>query len=185
VEVQLDSLKAWLDRTGLRFRIWDPLAVFMVISFAIILYTREDTIRTTDVVATIALAAGTTIPTLIGYHRCTRLPHLYIAALLCFLAVELIGNVLAGFSTARKSWLASGTKCHLWPAFLPTACNSPDTLSPTRELARFPIVHRADNIERSAVLEKTARDLECANKSLAALSQTEPPSSLYQEASCL
>lgn len=45
VEVQLDSLKAWLDRTGLRFRIWDPLAVFMVISFAIILYTREDTIR--------------------------------------------------------------------------------------------------------------------------------------------
>ena len=41
--------------------------------------------------------------------------------------------------------------------------------SRTRDLSRFTIVHNANNIERSAMLEKTACDLKCANKSLAAL----------------
>jgi hypothetical protein len=67
VERQLASLKASLDITGLRFRLWDPVAVFMVISFAIILFATNDTPRTTDVIAGIALVAGTTLPSLVGY----------------------------------------------------------------------------------------------------------------------
>jgi hypothetical protein len=67
VERHLDSLKASLDRTGLRFRLWDPIAIFMVISFAVILFATGDSPRTTDVIAGIILTAGSTLPTLVGY----------------------------------------------------------------------------------------------------------------------
>ena len=67
VQRHLDSLKGSLDKTGLRFRLWDPVAVFMVLSFAIILFATNDTPRTTDVIAGIVFVAGTTLPTLVGY----------------------------------------------------------------------------------------------------------------------
>jgi hypothetical protein len=63
----LDALKASLDRTGLQFRLWHPIAIFMVVSFAIILFATNDTPRMADVIPGIVLTAGTAIPTLVGF----------------------------------------------------------------------------------------------------------------------
>jgi hypothetical protein len=67
VKRQLDALKASLDRTGLQFRLWHPISIFMVISFAVILFAKKDTPRTADVIPCIILTGGTTIPTLVGF----------------------------------------------------------------------------------------------------------------------
>jgi hypothetical protein len=67
LERQLDALKASLDKTGLWFRPWDPIAIFMVVAFAIILFATNDAPRATDVIPGIVLAAGSTIPSLVGF----------------------------------------------------------------------------------------------------------------------
>jgi hypothetical protein len=67
IERQLGALKASLDRTGLQFRLWDPVAIFMVISFAIILFATNNTPRATDVIGSVSLTAGAMLPILVGY----------------------------------------------------------------------------------------------------------------------
>ncbi len=104
MELQLAYLKSSLDGTGLRFRIWDPLAIFMVIAFAGILHMTQDTVRATDVLAGIILTAGTVLPSLIGYPSMHTIaePAIAIAAsLYCGVAV-LLGR---GVDWQRISWL--------------------------------------------------------------------------------
>lgn len=94
MELHLESLKRSLDTNGLRFRFWDPLAILMVLSFAIILYTtrQRDTVGTPDVIAGVIFVAGTTLPTLVGYPSMHTIaePAIAIAAsLYCGVAVLL------------------------------------------------------------------------------------------------
>jgi len=92
MEFHLNSLKDSLDRTGLRFRLWDPLAIFMVVSFAIILYTTEDIVRITDAAAGVVLTAGTVLPSVVGYpsmHTVAEPAIAMAASLYCGVAVLL------------------------------------------------------------------------------------------------
>jgi hypothetical protein len=92
MEVQLNSLKGSLDRMGLRFHLWDLLAIFTVISFAIILHMTEDTVRRADVIAGMVLTAGTVLPSLVGYpsmHTIAEPAIAIAAALYCSVAVFL------------------------------------------------------------------------------------------------
>src|SRR5262249_48952601 len=67
MEVQLGYLKESLDSRDRRFLLWDPLGIFMAISFAAMLWVRDEAIPRTDLVVTSMLGLGTLIPTLIGY----------------------------------------------------------------------------------------------------------------------
>ena len=109
VERQLASLKVSLDSTGLRFRLWDPVAIFMVLSFAIILYAINDTPRTTDVIAGIVFVAGTTLPTLVGYPSMHTIaePAIAIAASLYSGIAVLLG---CGIDWRRAGRLLDGVK---------------------------------------------------------------------------
>ena len=106
---ELASLKASLDSTGLRFRLWDPVAIFMVISFAIILFATNDTARTTDVIAGIVLIAGTILPTLVGYPSMHAIaePTIAIAASLYSGIAVLLG---CGIDWRRAGRLLDGVK---------------------------------------------------------------------------
>ena len=67
MEVQLGYLKESLDSRDRRFLLWDPLGIFMAISFAAMLWVRDEAIPRTDLVVTSMLGLGTLIPTLIAY----------------------------------------------------------------------------------------------------------------------
>jgi hypothetical protein len=68
MELQLDYLKTSLDKkTGLSFRLWNPLAVFMILAFSIILHMQQDRTSEMDLLSLATLALGTFIPTLVGY----------------------------------------------------------------------------------------------------------------------
>ena len=110
VERQLDVLRASLDRTGLQFRLWDPIAIFVVISFAIILFATNNPPRTADVIGGISFTASTLLPILIGYPSVHTIaePAIAIAASLFSGIAVLLG---CGVDWRRASKHFSRMKC--------------------------------------------------------------------------
>jgi hypothetical protein len=64
---QLNALQADLDLHDQRFKLWDPAALLMVFAFAVILSLQPDRRVFSDLAPFAILAAGSLIPTFVGY----------------------------------------------------------------------------------------------------------------------
>jgi hypothetical protein len=109
MELHLGYLKESLDSRGRRFLLWDPLGIFMAISFAVMLWVRDEAIPRTDLVVTSMLGLGTLIPTLIGYPSMHTIaePAIAVGAFVYCSSALLLGRAIdwrRAYSLLRRQW---------------------------------------------------------------------------------